>query len=71
MLEGFDVEGNERLGSTGDSHYVFVHPRSFVDSSGTTWASETVFLRHTNTLDFEVNEKCSHSGVFSHFSYNS
>ena len=64
MLEGFDVEGNKKLGSTGDSHYVFVRPKSFVDSSGTTWASETVFRRHTNPLDFEVDEKCSHSKVF-------
>ena len=64
MLEGFDVEGNEKLGSTGNSHYVFVRPKSFVDSSGTTWASETVFLWHTNPLDFEVDEKCSHSKLF-------
>ena len=62
MLEGFDVEGNEKLGSTGDSHYVFVRLKSFVDFSGTT--SETVFLRHTNPLDFEVDERCSRSKVF-------
>ena len=60
MLEGFDVEDNEKLGSTGDAHYVFVRPKNFVDSSGTTWVSKTVFLRHTNLLDFEVDEKCSH-----------
>ena len=64
MLEGFDVKDNEKLGSTGDSHYVFVRPKNFVGSSGTTWVSETVFLRHTNPLDFEVDEKCSHLKVF-------
>ena len=64
IVEGFDVEGNEKLGSTGESHYVFVRPKSFVDSSGTAWASETVFLRHTNPLDLEADEKRSHSKVF-------
>ena len=63
-LQGFHVEGNEMLVSTGDSHYVFVCLKRFVDFSGTTWESETVFLWHTNPLDFEVDEKCSYSRVF-------
>ena len=59
MLESFQVDGHEKIGSSGDSHYVFVRPKSYVDSSGTTWASETVWLRHNFPLDFEVDKESS------------
>ena len=64
MLESFQVDGHERIGSSGDSHYVFVRPKSYVDSSGTTWASETVWLRHNFPLDFEVDKESSRSVTF-------
>ena len=64
MLESFQVDGHEKIGSSGDSHYVFVRPKSYVDSSSTTWASETVWLRHNFPSDFEVNEQSSRSIMF-------
>ena len=64
MLESFQVDGHEKIGSSDDSHYVFVGPKSYVDSSGTTWASETVWLRHNFPLDFEVDKESSRSVMF-------
>ena len=34
-------KGEEKLITTDDNHFVFVRPKAIVDSSGTTWASET------------------------------
>ena len=50
------ADNEEKVVSTGDSHYVFVRPKAYIDSSGTTWASETVTLRHLVPVDFEVEE---------------
>ncbi|CAB3995283.1 RNA-directed DNA polymerase from transposon X-element [Paramuricea clavata] len=37
-----------------DSHFVVVRPKAFVDSSGTTWASEIVRLRTMHPAVFEI-----------------
>lgn len=39
--ESVDVNGQGKLLSTGENHFVFVLPKQLVDSSGTTWANET------------------------------
>ena len=39
--EGVDVNGQEKLISTSDEHFVFVRSKKFVHSSGTTWANGT------------------------------
>lgn len=44
------------LFTTFDSHFVIVRPKAFVDSSGTTWASEKVRLRQEEPDTFEVVE---------------
>ena len=44
--EGVIVDGSEKLVFTGASHFVFTRPKAVIDSSGTTWANETVFLAH-------------------------
>ena len=55
------LTNEEKVVSTGDSHYVFVRPKAYIDSSGTTWASETVTLRHLMPVDFEVEESSTYS----------
>ena len=55
------VDNEEKVVSTGDSHYVFVRPKAYIDSSGTTWASETVTLWHLMPVDFEVEESSTYS----------
>ena len=47
-------EGDEKLVTTDDNHFVFVRPKALVNSSGSTWASETVRLRQRNPELFEV-----------------
>ena len=37
------VDGEEHLSSENDTHVVFIR-KTFVDSSGTTWANETIRL---------------------------
>ena len=49
-------KGEEKLITTDDNHFVFVRPKAIVDSSGTTWASETVRLRQRNPDLFEFEE---------------
>ena len=39
--EGVDVNGQEKMISTSDEHFVFVRPKKFVHFSGTTWANGT------------------------------
>ena len=53
--EGVDVNGQEKFISTGDEHFVFVQPKQFVNSSGTTWANETHSLRCHFPDSFEVS----------------
>ena len=53
--EGVDVNGQEKLHSTGDEHFVFIRPKQLVDSSGTTWGNETHGLRCHFPDSFEVN----------------
>ena len=53
--EGSIIDGKEVLISEGDRHTVFVRPKFYVDSSGTTWASETVELCYLLPDEFEVS----------------
>ena len=57
--EGIDVNGEEKLVSVADQHFVFIRPKQIVDSSGTTWANETHRLRCEFPDSFEVvTDKC-------------
>ena len=51
-----EVDGKDMLFTTSDRHFVIVRPKAFVDSSGTTWASEKVRLRQEEPDTFEVVE---------------
>ena len=53
--EGVDVNGQEKLISNGDEHFVFVRPKQIVNSSGTTWVNETHRLRCELPDSFEVS----------------
>lgn len=55
--EGVEVDGKEKLISSGDKHIVIVRPKQIVDSSGTTWANETHRLRCLFPDDFEVKRE--------------
>ena len=48
------VNGEEKLLNDNDTHVVFVRPKAFIDSSGTTWANETMHLRTIHPDVFEV-----------------
>ena len=52
--EGVIVDGSEKLVSTGDSHFVFTRPKAVIESSGTTWANETVLLAHDHQNELDV-----------------
>lgn len=52
--EAVNIDGVERLKSVGDRHIVYVRPKAYVDSSGTTWANETVQMRHDIPEEFEI-----------------
>ena len=52
--EGIDVNGEEKLVSIADEHFVFIRPKHIVNSSGTTWANETYRLRCEFPDSFEV-----------------
>ena len=52
--EGVIVDRSEKLVSTGDSHFVFTRPKAVIDSSGTTWANETVFLAQDHQEELDV-----------------
>ena len=52
--EGIDVNGEEKLVSIADEHFVFICPKQIVDSSGTTWANERHGLRGEFPDSFEV-----------------
>lgn len=49
------VNEQPTLVTTKDTHIVFVRPKAFVDSSGSTWASETVRLRAEEPDIFEFS----------------
>ena len=40
--EAVNIDGKEKIKSVGDRHIVYVHPKAYIDSSGTTWANETL-----------------------------
>ncbi|KAL9965166.1 hypothetical protein ACROYT_G028929 [Oculina patagonica] len=52
--EGIEVNGQEKLVSVGDEHFVFIRPKQIVNSGGTTWANETHRLRCEFPDSFEV-----------------
>ena len=52
---GLRSKWSEKLVSKGDRHFVFSRPKAVVDSSGTTWANETVLLCHTHPEEFDVS----------------
>lgn len=52
--EVLTIEGEKTLSKTSDRHYVIVRPKAYVDSSGTTWASEHIWLRQEDPDTFEV-----------------
>ena len=52
--EAVNIDGVERIKSVGDRHIVYVRPKAYVDSSGTTWANETVQMRHDIPEEFEI-----------------
>lgn len=52
--QGIDVNGQEKLVSIADEHFVFIRPKHIVNSSGTTWANETHRLRCEFPDSFEV-----------------
>lgn len=53
----------EKLVIDSDEHYVFCRPKHYVDSSGTTWASEQMELRHTIPI-YDVSSNSRHSREF-------
>ena len=53
--KGSTIDNKEVLISEGDRHTVFVRPKFYVDSSETTWASETVELRYFLPDEFEIS----------------
>lgn len=48
----------EKLVTKDDSHFVFMRPKAIIESSGTTWASETIRLRQRHPDLFEIQESC-------------
>ncbi len=50
-----EIDGKPVLHTEVDRHNIFVRPKAIVDSSGTTWASERVRLRHEQPDTFEVD----------------
>jgi hypothetical protein len=57
--ESIEIDGKEKLVNKKDTHIVFVRPKAFVDSSGTTWANETMRLRNIHPSEFEVDGESS------------
>ena len=51
-----EINGEEKLVNEKDTHTVFVRPKAFVDSSGTTWANETMRLRYLHQEEFDVED---------------
>ena len=52
--EVLSVDNKPTLAKTSDRHFVIVRPKAYVDSSGSTWASEVVKLRAIEADVFEV-----------------
>jgi hypothetical protein len=53
-----DEKNEEQLVTKEDSHFVFVRPKAIIESSGSTWASETVRLRQRHPDLFEIEGNC-------------
>ncbi|CAB4010189.1 Transient receptor potential cation channel subfamily A member 1 [Paramuricea clavata] len=53
-----EEKNEEKLVTKDDSHFVFVCPKAIIESSGTTWASETIRLRQRHPDLFDVQENC-------------
>ena len=53
-----EEKNEEKLVTKNDSHFVFVRPKAIIESSGTTWASETIRLRQRHPDLFDVQENC-------------
>lgn len=52
--EVISVDNKPTLAKTSDRHFVIVRPKAYVDSSGSSWASEIVKLRAIEPDVFEV-----------------
>lgn len=52
-----DIDGKKRLVVEDDKHVVVVRPKAFVDSSGSSWASEIVRLRIMFPDMFEIPDE--------------
>jgi hypothetical protein len=61
------VQGEEKLLNKDDTHAVFIRPKATVDSSGTTWANETMELRNILPDKFEVGEPSRYPNYSSEF----
>jgi hypothetical protein len=61
------VQGEEKLLKKDDTHAVFIRPKAIVDSSGTTWANETMELRNILPDKFEVREPSRYPNYSSEF----
>jgi hypothetical protein len=48
------IDGEKNLKTKSDNHFVIVRPKAFVDSSGSTWASDIVRLTIDNPDVFEI-----------------
>lgn len=55
------INDEEILHKELDEHVVFLRPKSFVNSGGTTWANETMRVRHILPYAFEVSSNRQHS----------
>ena len=47
----------EKLIMKDDNHFVFIRPKAITNSSGSTWASETIRLRQRHPDLFEIKDK--------------
>ena len=57
--QSVEQDGDEKLVTNEDNHFVFIRPKVIVESSGSVWASETVRLRQTFPDLFEVKNDLS------------
>ena len=49
-----EEKNEEKLVTKDDSHFLFMRPKAIIESSGTTWASETIRLRQRHPDLFDV-----------------
>ena len=50
-------DDEEKLIMKDDNHFVFIGPKAIINSSGSTWASETIRLRQRHPDLFEIKDK--------------